>query len=673
MGCNVPKHIQNILALNGYENAVSIKTITSEDGLTPDKFAFLSGYIKLIEEIVSFKSKTVPNEIKRASRTVMHTTKTSSSTSIALNSTTSASLIPTTSFAVVPREADQVDLQSASADESIQLEILSIHPDLQIQRKQIHSNVISWTRKHARGIYEQYSKRFNIDMVTFATKKNAMNHEIVGSEETIESGKELFAAVRCPICLLLLATYKTMQKLVDGREVEYCQIGSYQRHIKLVHMKKSKKKSKSEIKSETSMPSKEGRVAKRSSQSVLKIWNKSLHMIRMQNNFERDSTDFGTLSESEESLSSQQINDTPSAIPMHQRKIKKTDNLCETNDDLDLMNNSSGHALIVPNNTSAFSEDTMLGKAKGGGVSNDDIIEKSKRKNKKNRTILGVAVVKTNITSETILKHLRKTVDKLMKENKMLRDAVDELTKENEILRKDAKGQKISFCNKQFDTNDHLMLRTMINAANKNVLLDKHGYRHEEVMKAFAAYMKIISGPLAYETLHANLSLAWPSTSTANKFIYDNGSTVLEGKLRHEELYKYLRDRDIPLRVSLSEDATRIQATVCYDPKTNQLVGFSLPLDENGLPITYSYMANNTNEIHFGILVDNFASDGDPRLVKVMKLKSEIGIQDLSFFDCEWYSCGNSFDTTYTQDVLHIGTKCRNRILKTSRLTPIGQ
>ncbi|KAJ6647617.1 hypothetical protein Bhyg_02840 [Pseudolycoriella hygida] len=277
MGCNVPKHIQNILALNGYENAVSIKTITSEDmrsmqifaqttmkdripedyygsfGLTPDKFAFLPGYIKLIEEIVSFikqktklngpqffafKSKTVPNEIKRASRTATS----NPSTSIALNPTTSASLIPTTSFAVVPREADQVDLQSASADESIQLEILSIHPDLQIQRKQIHSNVISWTRKHARGIYEQYSKRFNIDMVTFATKKNAMNHEIVGSEETIDSGKELFAAVRCPICLLLLATYKTMQKLVDGREVEYCQIGSYQRHIKLVHMKKSKKK-----------------------------------------------------------------------------------------------------------------------------------------------------------------------------------------------------------------------------------------------------------------------------------------------------------------------------------------------------------------------------------------------------------------------------------------------
>lgn len=56
-----------------------------------------------------------------------------------------------------------------------------------------------------------------------------------------------------------------------------------------------------------------------------------------------------------------------------------------------------------------------------------------------------------------------------------------------------------------------------------------------------------------------------------------------------------------------------------------------------------------------------------------MKLKSGIGVQDLSFFNCEWYSCGSSLDTTFTQDITHIGTKCRARVLKTSRVTPIGQ
>lgn len=77
--------------------------------------------------------------------------------------------------------------------------------------------------------------------------------------------------------------------------------------------------------------------------------------------------------------------------------------------------------------------------------------------------------------------------------------------------------------------------------------------------------------------------------------------TVLEGKLRYEELLTYLKDRDFPSRVSLSEHATRIQATVCYDPKTNQMVGFSLPFDENELPTPFSYMARDTKEIgsHF--------------------------------------------------------------------------
>lgn len=83
LGCNVPKHIQNILALNGYENAVSIKTLKSVDiqnlekfvkegmksripkdaelseyygcfASSPVDFVFLPGYRKLLEEIVDF-------------------------------------------------------------------------------------------------------------------------------------------------------------------------------------------------------------------------------------------------------------------------------------------------------------------------------------------------------------------------------------------------------------------------------------------------------------------------------------------------------------------------------------------------------------------------------------------------------------------------------------------
>ncbi len=47
--------------------------------------------------------------------------------------------------------------------------------------------------------------------------------------------------------------------------------------------------------------------------------------------------------------------------------------------------------------------------------------------------------------------------------------------------------------------------------------------------------------------------------------------------------------------------------------------------------------------------------------------RRDIGVQDLTFFNCEWFSCGSRFDQTYTQDIIHIGgNKARNRLLKTS-------
>lgn len=83
LGCNVPKYIQNILALNGYDTALSIRTITMEDVQylenyarndmknripqdadqkdyygsfvdNPKEFSFLRGHVKLLQEIVSY-------------------------------------------------------------------------------------------------------------------------------------------------------------------------------------------------------------------------------------------------------------------------------------------------------------------------------------------------------------------------------------------------------------------------------------------------------------------------------------------------------------------------------------------------------------------------------------------------------------------------------------------
>lgn len=274
------------------------------------------------------------------------------------------------------------------------------------------------------------------------------------------------------------------------------------------------------------------------------------------------------------------------------------------------------------------------------------------------------------------------------------------------------------------------MLKMFVDSAKRNFPKKKQGYRHDTTTKMFAAYIKMIAGLLAYETLHTNFPLCLPSESTVNRFIADNGPEIIEGEMRTDALLKYLKSRNLPLMVSLSEDATRITAKISYDPNTNQLIGFALPLDVNGMPIKFSFPARNVSEIqkHFlnssnfisstayvqmaqpidpnsspfclmlfltdstftannifkrwkfqagklrenGIRIYNMSTDGDSRPLKVQKCLSRIGISDPEFLDCEWYSCGGSVETTFTQDVPHIIGKLRNRKLNFSRIFPFG-
>lgn len=274
------------------------------------------------------------------------------------------------------------------------------------------------------------------------------------------------------------------------------------------------------------------------------------------------------------------------------------------------------------------------------------------------------------------------------------------------------------------------MLKNFINSAKRNSVRPKQGYRHDGITKMFAGFMKMVGGLLSYETLHANFPVSLPSISTVDRFIADRGPQIAEGEMRTVELVEYLRSRNLRLQVSLSEDATRITAKICYDSKTNQLVGFALPLDVNGMPVLSSFPARNVREIqhHFtnpsnvvsstayvqmaqptepnttpfclmmystdnkftacnvykrwkfqakelrekGVGIYNIASDGDSRPLMAMKVFSRLGQQDLSYIDCEWYSCGSYAETTFTQDYVHIITKMRNRILSYSRIFPIG-
>lgn len=249
------------------------------------------------------------------------------------------------------------------------------------------------------------------------------------------------------------------------------------------------------------------------------------------------------------------------------------------------------------------------------------------------------------------------------------------------------------------DLPENATLKMLVDATEQNSKRHKNGYRHSEQMKMFSSYIKMIGGKLLYEFIHANMAMTFPSPSTVDRFIQHKKNKVIEGMLRVEELKTYLVQHNCPLAVVISEDATRNVGRVCYNPSTNQLVGFVLPLSSNGMPVPHSFPARSAKEIedHFknennvvstmsvsimaqpldetvapffltifstdnkftadhitnrwrhikeklqehNINVYVYASDGDSRLVKAMKTVTQIGVSSQSVFDCKWFSFGN--------------------------------
>lgn len=284
------------------------------------------------------------------------------------------------------------------------------------------------------------------------------------------------------------------------------------------------------------------------------------------------------------------------------------------------------------------------------------------------------------------------------------------------------------------DTKRTLFFLNKLNAAtDRNSKRKKGGYRYDADIKLFSAYLRTIVGRLGYETIQKNLPCALPSLPSTNRYIQASNCRVHEGVLRSEELLVHLSSRNLPLVVSISEDATRITGQVQYDSVTNQLVGFALPINKtNGMPIPLSFPARNSGEIlsHFtgknevanflniimaqpladvppfclmvygsdnkynaqdvinrwnhiiaelkrlNINVLTVSSDSDPRYNSAMRQLSKLGNKN-NFMRSWWFSCGDILNrwAFFVQDIIHIATKLRNFLLRTllgRKIVPFG-
>ena len=151
-------------------------------------------------------------------------------------------------------------------------------------------------------------------------------------------------------------------------------------------------------------------------------------------------------------------------------------------------------------------------------------------------------------------------------------------------------------CDNKVEFSTAVLQRLFTNASNNAKQLPKQR-RHDETIKKFSISLFFLAGPAAYEMLHQNLPEALPSLSLVKKEMRKHYSNFTEGVFRFDKLSVHLDAYQAPRVISISEDATRIISRIEYEPTTDKLVGFVLPVDENFLPLTESFIATSFEQI----------------------------------------------------------------------------
>lgn len=122
----------------------------------------------------------------------------------------------------------------------------------------------------------------------------------------------------------------------------------------------------------------------------------------------------------------------------------------------------------------------------------------------------------------------------------------------------------------------------------------------------------------------------------------DKGPQIIEGVLRSDELKSYLTQRELPFIVWIAEDATRNIGKVCYDPATNQLVGFVPRLNEHGMPILNTFQARNAKEIE-----DHFLNEDNSIGTMAYTITAQPLVENVLPFILTIFSTDNKFTSLH--------------------------
>ncbi|KAJ8685646.1 hypothetical protein QAD02_021439 [Eretmocerus hayati] len=268
--------------------------------------------------------------------------------------------------------------------------------------------------------------------------------------------------------------------------------------------------------------------------------------------------------------------------------------------------------------------------------------------------------------------------------------------------------------------------RMLIESLISNCEVAKAGHRYSEGLQKFGTYAYLTGGRHLYEYIASNLPL--PSVAAVIRYTRQT-YTRIEVEIDVEGMKAYFELWGLSKIICLSEDAMKITPKYQYDSRNHELAGPVLPTGKNGMPIPHSFSIKNeedmVNHVKNGELANNlycymaqpltpnappycvtlygtnlkftaedcikrwlyiakvleengfevvgYASDGDPRLLSAMKIKSKLGTtMNGEQYKFPWFHADYKPDKKYFQDTVHVVNKLKTRLLKLAIAMIIG-
>ncbi|CAF1375253.1 unnamed protein product [Adineta ricciae] len=132
----------------------------------------------------------------------------------------------------------------------------------------------------------------------------------------------------------------------------------------------------------------------------------------------------------------------------------------------------------------------------------------------------------------------------------------------------------------------------MLNNMVRNFITEEQGYRYDSTVRQFASCLYILGGRTAYEFVRLNLPGFLPSVQIIQSDINSFKNHLSEGQFNYDYAHEYFQLNKSTIGFC-AEDCTAIIPKITYDTKSNAFIGFSLPLDKNGIPLNSFYSTSS--------------------------------------------------------------------------------